>query len=110
MTPEDIEAAATDLLNAESSLQQIGLLSVRHPRITLDQAYAVQAAQIAHKLRAGRRIIGWKIGLTSKVMQDALGITTPDSGFSMMTCCLHLVTGCPPGASFSHAWNRRSLS
>lgn len=80
MTPEDIEAAATDLLNAESSLQQIGLLSVRHPRITLDQAYAVQAAQIAHKLRAGRRIIGWKIGLTSKVMQDALGITTPDSG------------------------------
>ena len=33
-----------------------------------------------HKQAQGRSIIGWKIGLTSKVMQDALGISTPDSG------------------------------
>jgi 2-oxo-hept-3-ene-1,7-dioate hydratase len=35
---------------------------------------------MAQKLAQGRRVIGWKIGLTSKVMQEALGIDTPDSG------------------------------
>ena len=80
MTPEEINQAAADLLKAEETGQQIGLLSLRHPEITLDDAYAIQSAQMAQKLQAGRKILGWKIGLTSKVMQDALGIDTPDSG------------------------------
>jgi 2-oxo-hept-3-ene-1,7-dioate hydratase len=75
-----IDQAAADLLTAEESRTQIGLLSLRHPGITLDDAYAIQSAQMARKLAAGRRVIGWKIGLTSKVMQEALGIDTPDSG------------------------------
>lgn len=76
----EIDTAADDLLKAEATGRQIGLLSLRHPAMTLDDAYAIQSAQIARKLSAGRRIIGWKIGLTSKVMQEALGIDTPDSG------------------------------
>lgn len=80
MTPDEITQAAADLLAAEETGRQIGLMSRRHPDITLDDAYAIQSAQMAQKLAAGRRIIGWKIGLTSKVMQDALGIDTPDSG------------------------------
>lgn len=80
MTPEQITAAAEALLQAEATGTQIGLLSILHPAITLDDAYAVQSAQMARKLAMGRHIIGWKIGLTSKVMQEALGITTPDSG------------------------------
>ncbi|MAS03866.1 MAG: 2-oxo-hepta-3-ene-1,7-dioic acid hydratase [Ahrensia sp.] len=80
LTPEQIDRAAADLLRAEDARQQIGLLTLRHPDITLDDAYAIQSAQIARKLAAGRKVIGWKIGLTSKVMQDALGIDTPDSG------------------------------
>lgn len=80
LTAEEIGWAAEDLLAAERTRRQIGLLSLRHPEITLDDAYAIQAAQMARKLADGRRIIGWKIGLTSRVMQDALGIDTPDSG------------------------------
>ena len=80
MTPDDIATAAADLLKAEEDRNQIGLLSLRHPGITLDDAYAIQTAQMAQKLEAGHKVIGWKIGLTSKVMQDALGIDTPDSG------------------------------
>ena len=80
LTAEDIEQAAEDLLAAERTRRQIGLLSLRYPVITLDDAYAIQAAQMARKLAEGRRIIGWKIGLTSRAMQDALGIDTPDSG------------------------------
>ncbi|MCL6282539.1 2-oxo-hepta-3-ene-1,7-dioic acid hydratase [Ruegeria sp. 2012CJ41-6] len=80
MTPEEHAQAASDLLRAEETGQQIGLLSLRHPEIDMDDAYAVQAALMAHKLAQGRRVIGWKIGLTSKAMQSALKIDIPDSG------------------------------
>lgn len=80
MTRDEIEAAAAALFEAEVAGRQIGLLSLAHPGMTLDDAYAVQAALIARKIAAGRRGIGWKIGLTSRAMQSQLGIDTPDSG------------------------------
>lgn len=80
MTQDQITEAAAALLQAEATGTQIGLISRSYPDITLDEAYAIQTAQMAVKLAQGRRIIGWKIGLTSKAMQDALGIDTPDSG------------------------------
>ena len=80
MTPGEIEDAARRLLEAERTGVQCGLLSLAHPGMTLDDAYAVQAALVARKLAKGRRVIGWKIGLTSRAMQQALNITTPDSG------------------------------
>lgn len=80
MTPDQVEAAAADLLRAEQTGEQIGLLSLRHPEITMDDAYAIQSALMAQKRAAGRRVIGWKIGLTSRAMQQALGIDIPDSG------------------------------
>lgn len=80
MTPIQITTAANALFNAGQTGQQIGLLSLQYPSITMDDAYAVQAALIAQHLAAGRKQIGWKIGLTSRAMQDALKIDTPDSG------------------------------
>ncbi|WP_372571830.1 2-oxo-hept-4-ene-1,7-dioate hydratase [Ruegeria jejuensis] len=80
MTPEDHAQAASDLVRAEATGQQIGLLSLRYPEMDMDDAYAVQTALMAHKLAQGRRVIGWKIGLTSKAMQSALKIDIPDSG------------------------------
>lgn len=80
MTPEQIQAAAADLYQAERTGRQCGLLSLRHPGMTLDEAYAVQAALVGLKRAAGARVIGWKIGLTSRAMQQALAIDTPDSG------------------------------
>ena len=80
MTPDQIKEAARSLDTAEKTRQQIGLLSLAYPGMTMDDAYAVQAAWIAIKKAAGRRSIGWKIGLTSKAMQYALNIDIPDSG------------------------------
>jgi 2-oxo-hept-3-ene-1,7-dioate hydratase len=80
MTPAEHAQAAADLLEAERSKTQIGLLSLRYPQITMDDAYAIQNALSAAKLAQGRRVIGWKIGLTSKAMQSALNIDIPDSG------------------------------
>ncbi|MBD9595089.1 MULTISPECIES: 2-oxo-hept-4-ene-1,7-dioate hydratase [Ensifer] len=75
-----IEAAATALDIAERERVQTGLLSLQHPDMTMDDAYAVQAAWVKKKIAAGLRVIGWKIGLTSKAMQYALNIDIPDSG------------------------------
>ncbi|MCI2400430.1 2-oxo-hept-4-ene-1,7-dioate hydratase [Aliiroseovarius subalbicans] len=80
MTPADHAHAAEALLAAERSGQQIGLLSLQYPDITMDDAYAIQSALMTAKLAQGQRVIGWKIGLTSKAMQYALGIDIPDSG------------------------------
>jgi len=80
MTPLDHAQAAADLLNAETTGQQIGLLTKRHPEMGMDDAYAVQNAIYRAKLEADQKVIGWKIGLTSKAMQYALNIDIPDSG------------------------------
>lgn len=79
-TTEQIDAAARDLVYAERTGIQTGLLSLRHPGLDLDTAYRIQDALVAAKIAAGRTQIGWKIGLTSRAMQDALKIDTPDSG------------------------------
>lgn len=80
LTPQQIDKMATDLLSAEVSHDQIGLLTERHPSMDMDDAYAVQKSILEQKQKLGRKIIGWKIGLTSKAMQYALNIDIPDSG------------------------------
>lgn len=80
MTPEEHAQAAEDLLNAEANREQIGLLTKRHPKMGMDDAYAIQNAIYRAKQAQGKEVIGWKIGLTSKAMQYALNIDIPDSG------------------------------
>lgn len=80
MQAHEIEAAARRLDEAERTREQIGLLSLAHPEMTLDDAYGIQDAWMQIKRAAGRTVIGRKIGLTSRAMQAALGIETPDSG------------------------------
>ena len=80
LTQDDIRAAAASLEEAERRRVQTGLLSLKHPDMTMDDAYAVQGAWVERKIAAGRSVIGWKIGLTSKAMQYALNIDIPDSG------------------------------
>ena len=80
LTPGQISEAASALDTAERDRRQIGLLSLKHPDMTMDDAYAIQDAWVKQKIAAGRKAIGWKIGLTSKAMQYALNINIPDSG------------------------------
>lgn len=80
MTPDEHAQAAAELLNAEQTRSQIGLINLQHPDMTMDDAYRIQNAIYNAKLEQGRKVIGWKIGLTSKAMQYALNIDIPDSG------------------------------
>ena len=80
LTAADISRAAERLHEAERRGSQIGLLSLEHPDLTISDAYLIQQELIDRWISEGRRPVGWKIGLTSRAMQMALGITTPDSG------------------------------
>jgi len=75
-----IEGLAAKLQRAEETRTLVRQFSLEHPAMTVDDAYAVQKAWIERKLAAGRAIRGHKIGLTSKAMQQAIGIGEPDYG------------------------------
>lgn len=72
--------AAAILIEAERAKKQAKQLSVTFPKIDIDDAYAIQQEVTKRKLKAGRTVIGHKIGLTSKAMQQSLGINEPDYG------------------------------
>jgi 2-oxo-hept-3-ene-1,7-dioate hydratase len=78
------EAAIADfavrLDAAERGRKQIGHFSLEQPDMTIEDGYRVQRAWVAHKLADGRRLIGHKIGLTSRAMQRASNIDEPDYG------------------------------
>ena len=80
LTENVIEAAARKLHEAEKTRVQVRQLSLEHPALTVEQAYAIQKAWVALKVSEGRVVKGHKIGLTSRAMQMAVGINEPDYG------------------------------
>lgn len=53
----------------------------RHPDLTIDDAYAISRGFLARRQNDGERVVGKKIGVTSKAVQDMLGVHQPDFGF-----------------------------
>ena len=80
LAPETIAAIADELAEAEHNRTTVPRLTARHPGMTVEDSYAVQNEWRRRGIAAGRRPVGRKIGLTSKVMQAATGITEPDYG------------------------------
>jgi 2-oxopent-4-enoate/cis-2-oxohex-4-enoate hydratase len=56
-------------------------LIANDPTLTIDDAYAISLDFLARRRKAGERVIGKKIGVTSKAVQDMLGVHQPDFGF-----------------------------
>src|ERR1700745_1857018 len=48
-----------------------------YDRLASDDAYRIQLALIDRRVAAGERQIGWKVGLTSKAIQDQFGFHEP---------------------------------
>lgn len=75
-----VERLAARLDEAERTRTQIGQFSLEHPEMTLEDGYAVSRAWVRRKLARGRKVIGHKIGLTSRAMQRSSNVDEPDFG------------------------------
>jgi 2-oxo-hept-3-ene-1,7-dioate hydratase len=81
LSDEQITAEAEILDQAERTRAQARQTTSVYPDMSMDDAYRVQAAWRDLKVGRGEQLIGHKIGLTSRAMQAAMKISTPDSGF-----------------------------
>lgn len=75
-----LDQIAAELADADRHRTVIKRITARYPDATVEDSYAIQAAWRDRELASGRRIVGRKIGLTSKAMQAATGISEPDYG------------------------------
>ncbi|CAM4288191.1 2-keto-4-pentenoate hydratase [Lacicoccus alkaliphilus] len=71
---------ANHLNEARSKKEGVRPITELDPDISVEEAYKIQLHTIERNVQSGQRITGKKIGLTSKVMQEALGVDEPDYG------------------------------
>lgn len=69
------------LFEALRGRRTLAPLTARHADITVDDAYRISLQFLSRREAAGERVIGKKIGVTSKPVQDMLGVFQPDFGF-----------------------------
>ena len=80
LTDEQVAELAADHEQARVTATSIDPVSRRYPDVTLEDAYAIQAAWVALQVESGSVVRGKKIGLTSRAMQQAMKIDEPDYG------------------------------
>ncbi|MFG2276077.1 2-keto-4-pentenoate hydratase [Streptomyces chartreusis] len=80
MSPANHSILAQELLEAAKTGIPVPPLTERHPDLGLDDAYAIQLAQVKARTGLGARVSGHKIGLTSAAIQRQLGVGEPDFG------------------------------
>ena len=92
MNPEKIQQYGDALYKALCWQRPLPPLIDKEPDITIEDAYRISQVLLARRLDAGERVVGKKIGVTSKPVQDMLGVFQPDFGFLTDTM------ECPDGA------------
>ncbi len=81
MDQQLIKALGDELHAALRERRALSPLTERHPQITLDDAYRISLQFLQRREALGERVIGKKIGVTSKAVQDMLNVHQPDFGF-----------------------------
>src|SRR5215468_2156131 len=77
---EIVETIATRLREAEATCRPIAPIAGDIGEGRLEVAYAIQTVVTRRGIAGGRRLVGRKIGLTSKAVQQQLGVDQPDYG------------------------------
>jgi 2-keto-4-pentenoate hydratase len=65
---------------AEKGFAPLDPLTTLHPDMDIVDAYEIQLINIRRRVEAGERVVGHKVGLTAKAMQEMLGVSEPDYG------------------------------
>ena len=80
LSEQTIESISRDLYSAERDRRTLRPITETYPEIDIDTAYKIQLGLIQLKDADGKKIVGKKIGLTSKAMQKMLNVDQPDYG------------------------------
>src|SRR6266513_523061 len=80
LSDADRKKAADILMTAEKERKQAVQLSKTWPDIAIEDSYAISTEVAKRKIAAGAKLIGHKVGLTSKAMQRSSMIDEPDYG------------------------------
>jgi 2-oxopent-4-enoate/cis-2-oxohex-4-enoate hydratase len=91
MNRERIRDLGDELYAALRAGSVVAPLTERESGITIDDAYHVSLRFLERRTADGERVIGKKIGVTSKPVQDMLGVHQPDFGF--LTDRMHYPNG-----------------
>lgn len=75
------EKYGAELFAALRQQRTVPPLIARAPELTIDDAYAISLDFLSRRRAEGERVVGKKIGVTSKAVQDMLGVHQPDFGF-----------------------------
>ena len=81
MTPEEITAAGDELYRCLRHRETVAPLTERHDGITIDDAYHVSRRIFERRLADGEKLVGKKIGVTGRPVQDMLDVRQPDFGY-----------------------------
>lgn len=76
----DLAKWAGYLLDAEARREAVAPITDAEPELSAEDAYGIQALLVAAKVSAGERVVGAKLGLTSKAKQDAMHVDQPVYG------------------------------
>jgi 2-oxo-3-hexenedioate decarboxylase len=79
-TGSEARRIADALLRAQSDRTPIPPFTRKLPYLRVETAYEAQSLLVEHRLQAGEQVIGMKLGLTSRVKRQALGIHEPVFG------------------------------
>jgi len=90
-----VDRAVRVLLDAERQRTDRGPITSEWPGLDLDTAYRVQDELIGQKVKAGERIIGVKLGLTSRAKQQRMGIDSPLTAWLTDAMVLEAGAGVP---------------
>lgn len=77
---EKIEYISNHLTRAWKTGKGVQPATVLYPQLSIEEAYQVQLFMIEREIKNGQKVTGKKIGLTSKAMQELLGVDEPDYG------------------------------
>jgi 2-oxopent-4-enoate/cis-2-oxohex-4-enoate hydratase len=78
---QKIESYGEELFDALRNCQMVDPLTDREPDICIEDAYAISSHLLGLRITAGEKVIGKKIGVTSAVVQNMLGVDQPDFGY-----------------------------
>jgi 2-oxo-3-hexenedioate decarboxylase len=87
----DIQKISRELYAAHKEAREVERFTAASPKFSLAEAYAAQTLLLEHHVKGGDKLVGRKMGLTSRPKMQQMGVHNPIHGF--LTASMHVADG-----------------